>query len=315
MAGERPHVPASLRIEKVEICDFCGSREKVPVHPDIHMVRCGSCDLTYLDQRPLEGDLGHLYGKSYFNSSDSQEFGYDDYLSERPQIVETFRRRLRNLEQRFGKPPGRLLDVGCATGFFLDIARDSGWSVEGVDVSKYAAGLAREMLGVHVHIGPLTVLPRSDQPYDVVTMWDVIEHSIGPMKDFDTLANLVRPGGLLVLATPDLNSWPARLYGKKWMGIKPNEHFFYFSRTTLIRYLEKAGFAIERTSTIGKYVSVGFFIKRLGHYYPRMARVAMRLARVLRLIELSLYVDPRDLMIVYARRPEGEAGPVVSLEA
>jgi 2-polyprenyl-3-methyl-5-hydroxy-6-metoxy-1,4-benzoquinol methylase len=292
------------RDQVVESCDLCGSSEKADVHSDIDMVRCRACGLVYVDRRVHEEDLGSVYGEAYFRSSDSQELGYDDYVGERPNLARTFDRRVRNIERALGRRGGRLLDIGCATGFFLDVARSRGFEVQGVEISAYAAGVARQELGLDVHLGPLRSFPRPEQAFDVITLWDVIEHSLGPLEDLRQVASLLRPGGLLVLATPDVESWPARLYGRRWIGIKEHEHFFYFSRPTISRCLEETGFSALRFGTIGKYVSMGFFIKRIGHYYPWLAQRLMALAGASRLLDRSVYVDPRDLMIVYARRNE-----------
>ena len=297
------------RDQVVESCDLCGSSEKSSVHADIDMVRCAACGLVYVDRRVHEDDLGQVYGEAYFRSSDSQELGYDDYVGERANLGRTFGRRVRGIERALGRSGGRLLDIGCATGFFLDVARSRGFDVQGLEVSAYAARLAREELGLDVHLGPLRGFPTPELPFDVVTLWDVIEHSLEPLQDLRRVAGLLRPGGLLVLATPDVESWPARLYGRRWIGIKEHEHFFYFSRRTITRCLEETGFRVERFGTIGKYVSMGFFIKRIGHYYPRLEKHLEALARACRLLDRSVYIDPRDLMIVYARRSEVEPLP------
>ncbi len=307
MGAEEMEAIASLSRHEVARCDLCGSPDRHDVHPDIDVVRCEGCGLVYVWRQPRAEDLAQIYGEHYFRSRESQELGYDDYEGERDQIGRTFERRLTEVERAFGRGSGRLLDVGCAMGFFLEVARARGWEVEGIDVSAHAAETARGQLGLAVHTGTLADYPQAAERFDVVTAWDMIEHSLAPAADLARLAELVEVGGLLVLATPDVGSWPARLYGRGWIGIKPNEHFFYFSRETLGRYLERAGFRVERVHTIGKYVTVSFLLKRIGHYYPRLAGALASVGDRLGLSERAIYVDPRDLMAVYARRVEPAA--------
>jgi len=139
--------------------------------------------------------------------------------------------------------------------------------------------------------------------FDVITMWDVIEHVTDPVAELRLVYDLLRPGGLLMLSTPDVGSLVAKATGPRWMGYKlAEEHLYYFDEKTISLALEKAAFEVLETRPIGKDVSLEFFAKRLRLYAPPAASaLAWGLDRV-GLGRASVYVNPRDIMAVVARK-------------
>ncbi len=284
-------------------CNLCGSKDVVPFCPanGRGLVQCLNCGLVYVHKRPPERELYSLYEEGYFSNDISATVGYVDYINDEPLIRHTFHRRLRELE-RYVKP-GRVLDVGCAAGFFLDVARERGWESHGLDVSGFAVRYARERFGLDVFHGSLTEAGYPEAFFDLVTMWDVIEHVPDPMSYLRESARILRRGGVLALATPDVESIPARLTGRRWVGYKlSEEHLYYFSRTTMRRMLEKAGFEVLHTSYVGKYVTVDFFLERLSLYSPLLARLGKGFSRLIGIDNIDVYVNPYDILCVIARR-------------
>lgn len=155
--------------------------------------------------------------------------------------------RRRDLEPRVrlvAEQPGRrVLDVGCATGEFLDAMRAAGWIVAGVEPAPWAAdrALAR---GLPVWRATLrrSALPQAS--FDVVTMWDVIEHLSDPRDDLAAVRRALRPDGRLILTTPVLDGWEARRFGRRWPGWDAPRHLLVFDRSSLERLLDSAGFRI-----------------------------------------------------------------------
>jgi len=289
----RKHVP----------CNVCGSSEQRPFCPEngLGLVQCAHCGLVYVSPRPDPNELYALYGETYFHNDESGVVGYTNYLRDEANIRKTFAGRLKWLE-RFVQP-GRLLDVGCAAGFFLDEAHQRGWQVEGLDVSTFAVKYARERFGYDVRHGSLTHLDYPEGAYDLVTMWDVIEHVPDPMAYLRKTAALLRSGGVFSLATPDVDSLPARLTGARWVGYKlSEEHVYYFSVRMLRRMLDEAGFDVIDTRHVGKYVTLRLFLNRLGMYSPLLAKSLELAERAFRLSEWSLYINPLDIVAVTARR-------------
>jgi len=252
---------------------------------------------------PARTELDAVYGEAYFHSERSAEVGYADYAADRDAITRTADRRLAALE-RHAPLRGRLLDVGCALGFFMLAAQQRGWQVEGCDISAHAAAFAREELGLPARAGTLEEMAYEPSSFDAITMWDVIEHVIDPVAELRLAASLLRPGGVLALSTPDVGSLPARLARGRWMGYKlAEEHLTYFDRSTITRAVEMAGLDVVDIRTTGKDVSLAFAAERLALYAGPAARALGRALGAAGVAHRAVYLNPRDILCVTARRP------------
>ncbi len=284
-------------------CNICGSEDRSPFCPEngLGLVKCNHCGLVYVGARPDPRELYALYGETYFHNNESGVVGYTDYLKDEGNIRQTFSGRLNWLE-RFIKP-GKLLDVGCAAGFFLDEAKKRGWQVQGLDVSGFAVQYVKDRFGFDAQQGSLTELDYPAGSYDLLTMWDVIEHVPDPKAYIQRAAELLRSGGVFSLATPDVDSIPAKLTGKRWVGYKlSEEHVYYFSVHTLKQLLNEAGFEVVDVRHVGKFVTMRLFLNRLGMYSPLIAGVLSLAERAFKLSERSLYVNPFDIVAITARK-------------
>lgn len=284
-------------------CNLCGSDRRESFCPEngLGLVKCQECGLVYVSPRPDPNELYALYGETYFHNDESGTVGYMNYVKDEPNIRKTFAGRLKRLA-RFIQP-GKMLDVGCAAGFFLDEAAKAGWQVQGMDVSSFAVEYTKNRFGYDARLGSLTDQDYPAGAYDLVTMWDVIEHVPDPKMYIEQAAKLLRPGGVIALATPDVDSLPARLTGPRWVGYKlSEEHVYYFSTQTLSRMLEEAGFEVVDARHVGKYVTLRLFLDRLGMYAPFLSRLLTLAERAFKLSSWSLYVNPYDIVAVTARK-------------
>ena len=137
--------------------------------------------------------------------------------------------------------PGRLLDVGCGNGAFLQMAQAAGWSVQGIDFDPLAVAEARRQ-GLAVDLCGIDQLAAQAQTYDWITCSHVLEHVHDPQHLFHSMHRLLRSGGTLWLQTPNLNSIGHRTYGRDWVGADPPRHLTLLTLTSLRSALEKAGF-------------------------------------------------------------------------
>jgi 2-polyprenyl-3-methyl-5-hydroxy-6-metoxy-1,4-benzoquinol methylase len=258
--------------------------------------------LVFVSPRPSAAALTSLYTERYFKNDRSGEIGYADYLGDEGNIRRTFARRLAGLERRV--PPGRVLDVGCAAGFFLDEARKRGWTANGVDISAFAVRYAEAQLGYAVQEARIGETDFPAGLFDLITFWDVLEHVPDPAADLKRAALLLRPGGILSLTTPDLGSLPARLTSARWIGYKlSQEHIYHFTQEHLRQLLGLAGLQVADVRHVGKYVTVEFSLDRLGRYFPRLASWLARAARAAGVSHRVVYLDPLDILWVTARKP------------
>ena len=187
------------------------------------------------------------------------------------------------------KPSGKLLEIGCARGDFLRVALE--WfDVYGVEPNPELADSASQIAPVHPDIIERT--PWSG--FDVVASFHVIEHVDSPRSFVRAAAERLKPGGLLVIETPNINSLPFKLMRSRWRQFIP-EHYFFFSPNTMSRLLSEHGLRIESIITIGKYASVDLIMNRLGRYMPWLPNVNG-------FSRLTFRVNPRDIMLVFATK-------------
>lgn len=295
-------------LEKVR-CNLCGADDTAPVMEidGFHIVRCRQCGLIYVNPRYLEDALHEIYTELYYDhdglTNGLEFYGYDDYLRDEENIKITFAKRLKTIEHYAHQ--GRLLDVGCATGFFLDLARSGGWDVVGTEVSEFGARYARERFRLDVRLGTLKDLQFDDQAFDVVTMWDVIEHVLDPMGELQEIGRILRDGGLLSIITPDAGSLVARLLGRRWEEFRRvREHVYFFSKRSLTEMLRKVGFEILKTESADKVFYLGPAVRRLKYYTwdGALTNTAARCVYRLGLDKIRININPFSKIAVYARK-------------
>lgn len=255
-------------------CNLCGTlvespRDLVWIKDGHPIVRCGGCGLLFRGDMPGDEDLMSIYGDDYFCAGieGTGGEGYPDYLGDEELHRRNARRRLALVERYVS--PGRLLDVGCAAGFFLDEARGRGFDVVGVELAPSMAKHAREQLGLEVVEEAFLRAKLPPAPYDCITMWDYIEHSLDPAADLELARGLLRPGGALALSTGDSGSLVARVSRSRWHLLTPRHHNYFFDRSTLDRALKAAGFRIRSARAPAASYSVGY----LAHKLQTMSRV------------------------------------------
>jgi len=171
------------------------------------------------------------------------------------QDIEQGRGFLSSLDYRYGvakrcrtitkrKEPGRILDVGCGAGHFLNGMKLRGWQTFGIEVSEGAAAYARERFGLEVHVGELEEAEFPAACFDVITLWHVLEHLHDPLATLMEINRLLKDDGLLVFAIPNWESVDARLFGEFWVGLDVPRHLYVFARPALESLLFEAGFKI-----------------------------------------------------------------------
>jgi 2-polyprenyl-3-methyl-5-hydroxy-6-metoxy-1,4-benzoquinol methylase len=270
------------------------------------IVRCRRCGLIYCNPRLDAASLQKIYSKDYF-VLDEQKSGIDykayaNYVNEEPVITRSMIKRMKKVE-RFAGSKGRVLDIGCATGFSLLAARARGWQAEGIECSEFCVQYARSR-GLEVHEGSLRDYPGSEESMDAITMWDYLEHSPDPLGDLQTCHSLLKKGGVILLSIPNVDSWSYRLLGKKWIGFKNIEHLYFFSRDTMDKLARQAGLVMEHSFYHGKYVSLSFFLSRI-QYYVRtrtLHRMVEKIAADERSQRVSFYFNPYDILNVVLRK-------------
>lgn len=286
MASVPASVAAALARAEHRPCLLCGSDDAYPLWfrsldadcaldahlapqgvPGWWVVRCARCGLGWVDPLPVEDDLAAMYDESYVTPgafagvAHQGGIGGSLNLYDRPGGRQASLRwhgaRLAYIERHglsaAGDERGRLLDVGCGAGYFLDAARLAGWQVTGVELSAPAAAAARAALGLDVRSGSLAEAAFPDNAFDLVTMFEVLEHMSNPGAALAEANRVLRRGGLLAVEAPnDMDAYRARFAhaNNRWWIIPP-VHLYYFNASTLSRWLLRSGFEPVYLATEG----------------------------------------------------------------
>jgi 2-polyprenyl-3-methyl-5-hydroxy-6-metoxy-1,4-benzoquinol methylase len=234
---------ADHELEYLASCDLCGApsnkSRKLFAKSGLFVVRCPHCGLMYVNTRLRQDILWQRYSWDFFvNEYLPQHGDYDEQLNFHIHLP-----ILRELHQLLPRR-GCLLDVGCAIGLFLAAARLDGWEVMGNELSSFAADYARKQFGIPVIIGDFETLNLSPDSFDAVTMWDTLEHLRSPQVAIRKAAQLLRPGGVLALSTPNCGGISFRLLQDRWWIVAPKEHLFYFTPKTISHLLNQNGFKV-----------------------------------------------------------------------
>jgi SAM-dependent methyltransferase len=242
-------------------CALCGATDRRHLFDkDGYPIgRCGSCRLVQVDMELERDELKEIYGDKYFT-----EDVFHDYLGERRIRLESGAGLARMLSGIV--PGGRLLDVGSAAGFFLEAASRH-YDVTGVELSPFASGYARKEFGLRVLTGDIAEVGLEGERFDVVTLWNTIEHLADPLQAMRAIASLTRPGAALVLSTGDVGGPLARRDLRGWNLMTPPYHLFFFAPRTIDLLLAKAGFHVRRIIYDGVVSAGGPLSSALGRRF------------------------------------------------
>jgi len=258
-------------------------------HPQI--VECRHCGLVYANPRWATDDVINAY-------TAVQD---ETYVDERLGREITFRHHLRDMERIIGPAGGRaLLDVGAYIGVFVEMAAAAGWQAQGVEPSEWAAAEARRR-GLDVSIGTLDTVDVPAESFDVVTLWDVIEHLADPAAELDRARTVLRPGGWLVVHTMDIDALIARLMGRRWPWLM-DMHLYYFGKHTLGRLLTEHGYEVVWDGAQGRYLRLGYLASRVEGMSPALGRLTQAAVSGLGLRHAAVPINLGDLRTFISRR-------------
>jgi SAM-dependent methyltransferase len=242
-------------------CIWCGASEADPVlqwqdrvEGRLHnYVRCRQCGVIRLDPRPSLEEAARNYPPTYEAFGDPRE-NWLFRLGRR----RNWTRRIHALHRYLAVVPGDALDIGCATGEFLEVLQEQGWHVTGVEPNSVAAERACRRLGVEaVKQAPFEKVGFAQGSFDLITLWDVLNYLQDPPVALRRMHGWLRPEGLLALGVPNLGSWDARLFGQAWLGWDAPQHLYLIPDEALRAALTREGFQVIATRCLyGGYGSL-----------------------------------------------------------
>lgn len=297
-------------------CDSCGGarfRMIFPDHPilDGPLVACSACGLVQVN--PALGryhidDAASGEGRSAAYARQAE--AVQSKLQYRPDIEDAERavrerfwvERLERIERTTAR--GRLLEIG-SDGQFLRLAAARGWSVTGLQPEVGTCAKAASLYGVDLMPATLAEAGFPDASFDVIVMFHVIEHVGSPKELCRESFRVLRPGGMLYVETPNVDSRWFRLLGRRWRQFIP-DHYWFFSPTTLRALLVGLGYRVDRVDSVGKTVSLRLLLNRIERMAQRPLPMLAAPLRWLRVSDRALWIKPGDVMLATAHRPSRE---------
>ena len=232
------------RLERVACLVCGGERSRIYVRKfGLDLVKCRDCGLVYANPRLGDSELLERYESPLF---------FDDYLRNfradpngfDPDFVRRHFRIFLEVVGNYFAPKKKLLDVGCGAGFFVKAAEEAGWVAWGVEISLLASEYARKVVRTNVRTARLEDAGFAPDSFDLVTMLDLVEHLPDPVETIALAHRVLKPGGVLIVATPDLRSLSRMFLGRRWAALSPAEHLANYDARTLRAALERCGFRI-----------------------------------------------------------------------
>ena len=261
-------------------CHVCQS-DKVdclwPVrdNPEYLVYSCQECGVKFLLPQPTDAFLRDLYSKSYYDA-----WGIEEYSgSVRDMKLSTFDLRL-NLIKKY-KKQGNILDVGCATGFFLEGASAAGFTPFGVEISDYSFNIAKEKFGEEALFqGILEDCPFAERSFDVITMSDLLEHVRNPHTVMEKVRALLKDDGIVMIMTPDTDSLTHWIMREKWVHYKI-EHLFYFNKESIRLLADRHDFQVLCLDPARKTLNIAYFYHQFEIYRHWLLTPLIRLLHTL----------------------------------
>lgn len=266
------------------------------------LFECETCDLKITDfNNDYESFVRKFYSKGYFTGS-QKHAAYENYKEDKPFIKKNMQVFLDKIKKY--KKNGKLLDVGCALGFLIEMANDQGYDAYGFDPSKYAIDEAKKLIGNRVKLGSIQSVRYPKNSFDIITLFDVFEHLKDPMKDTKKLRSLLKKNGIIVIATGDTGSLYARVFKRKWTFYNPPQHIYHFNKKNLTTVLTESGFTPLQWFKVGKWLSFGYVLHlaRVLAESKKAQFLYKYLKKYPRILSLPLYLSLRDNMVVIAKK-------------
>jgi 2-polyprenyl-3-methyl-5-hydroxy-6-metoxy-1,4-benzoquinol methylase len=274
------NTPKEVMLEDVKCPLGCSKNDEIVLtgHDLLHdlpgeftVVKCRSCGLMRTNPRPTPDTIGFYYPDDYGPYVGTR------VQQARPKTASWLKKLLRPIFRRVfnfntttlpAMAPGRMLEIGCASGAFLHQMAGKGWQVQGIEFSEKAAQAAAQ-LGYPVHAGPLETAPQPDEPFDLIVGWMVLEHLHDPIGCLRKLQGWVKPGGYLVLSVPNANSIDFRLFKKYCYANHLPNHLFHFTPHALSNVLQNSGWKLEKVHhqrVLNNLIaSTGYVLRDMGY--------------------------------------------------
>ena len=248
MNNNEKKIPDSVKMEDV-LCPLCDNADNKIILKgfdrlnglpgEFAIVQCLSCGLIRTTPRPDPSSIGFYYPDDYGAYEGSKIKKIKPWKKKLHSILNLNSNTIPDLKS------GHMLEVGCASGSYMNKMRESGWEVEGIEFSEYAAENARS-LGFPVFTGTIESAPDPEHLYDMIVGWMVLEHLHDPIRSLEKMNKWLKPGGFLIFSVPNIETLEFKFFKNAWYALQLPCHLYHFTPNSIDEMLSKCGFKIKR---------------------------------------------------------------------
>ena len=295
------------------LCPLCDSKTNFSFSLKSYVYhRCEKCHTLFVINPPVLEEIYNGYSESYFEASSSsadaekERRGYSSYMQAQDSLSHSFKRKLDIVLQH--ARGGKLLEVGAAYGTFMVLAKEH-FNCVGLEVSHYATQVAQDKFGVDVRQGSIeNASGFANNEFDVVVMWDVIEHLANPIMSLQEVFRVLKPGGSVFISTDDSNNWLPRILGQKWWGLAAPLHLCHFSKKGMECAINRSGnFSIIINYQDWRKYNIGEIISHFGVSYKNRFLITLGQQLINTWFgKIEITVARPEQFITYAKKCEHE---------
>lgn len=274
--------PNKESVSEKRVADYACTNSAFGIHGPI--VKCSACQVIYVDEKLTQQQVSTYYEVAndplYFDEQEARRITFQKYLKKIPR-------------------KGKLLDIGTNTGLFVKVALDNNWEAAGLEPNKWGVEYAKKNYGINLVNKPFEKGTFKKESFDVVTMWDVIEHFMNPVLEMKKIYSIVKPGGVFAFSTIDPDSLLAKIMGSKWPWYM-EMHKVFFNQKAAAFFLKKAGFKKIVFSPHFRNLSLGYLATRLEAVDSTLSKIAIKLITAFGFSEIIVPYYANDLYDCYA---------------
>jgi len=288
-------------MDKYINCIVCGSSDykilfeenKAQIH---QIVECTKCGLMYAN--PQKKNISETYCKT--DESLPPLTDADQEIEQAYNKIKDYKKIAEFINKR-NPNRGKVLEVGGFTGIFLNLLKNQGWKVEGLEPDQRAIVFAKDNFGINMHQKPLEDAPFESETFDAAVMLHVIEHLYNPNTGLSIINRLLKHEGMLIIETPTYDTLLFKLLGRRERSMSCNGHIFFFTLVTLKKLLEKHGFKVIKQEKVGRTLTIDRLLWNIGVISKNNSIKILldKLSGLLYLNKVSIYLNVRDMQRVY----------------
>lgn len=283
-------------------CPICQSNSlENLIFKKFSIYKCLSCETEFIWPQPSLNELNDIYQKEYYKS-----WGFENGNIAVESLKTASALKYLEIIKKY-KKNGKLLDIGCAFGFFLESASKKDYDVYGVELSSYSSKIAKDKFGAKIFSGQLEKAEFPDQYFDIISMIDLLEHAPDPLNFIKEVKRILKLEGILVVITPDTSSFSRKLLGSKnWFHYKL-EHLFYFNKKSISFLMKKFNFEVIDSRRAVKAMNLDYLQHQFSVFknifFTHLINLICKISP-LSFRRLNFYISGGEILIIFAKKNE-----------